>query len=57
MKELYKTIAVVGLVAAVPAAWMTAVFSDASRNLIGWVIADVLIMPFGVIRGVYLWLS
>ena len=32
--------------------WITAIVHDASHNILGWLIADILIFPLGVIRGI-----
>lgn len=31
--------------------WVTALVHDASNSVIGWLVADILVAPVGVIRG------
>ncbi|WP_426575415.1 hypothetical protein ACP179_00655 (plasmid) [Xenorhabdus stockiae] len=35
--------------------WLTAVISDASHSQIGWIYADVLVYPLGIVRGFGMW--
>lgn len=39
------------------AAWLTAVIVDGSASAWGWLAADILVSPFGVVRGVLMWLG
>lgn len=39
------------------AAWLTAVIVDGTAHAWGWLIADILFSPLGVVRGVLMWLG
>lgn len=39
------------------AAWLTAVIVDGTAHAWGWMAADILVSPFGVVRGVCIWLG
>ena len=39
------------------AAWLTAVIVDGTAHAWGWLVADVLVSPFGVVRGICMWLG
>ena len=39
------------------AAWLTAVIVDGSAYRLGWMAADILVSPFGVIRGLLMWVG
>lgn len=45
------------LSAAVLAAWLTAVVVDGTQRELGWLVAEVLVAPVGVVRGVLIWLG
>ena len=55
MKEGFAGILAVAFYVAGFVGWLTSVISDASHSRIGWVIADILVFPMGVVRGVGMW--
>lgn len=38
-------------------AWLTAVIVDGTAHRFGWMAADILVSPFGVVRGLLMWLG
>lgn len=37
--------------------WLTSIIKDASNDRMGWVVADVIVFPMGVLRGFGMWLG
>ncbi|EMF4356050.1 hypothetical protein ABJA24_004175 [Providencia rettgeri] len=37
--------------------WLTSIINDASNDRMGWVVADVIVFPMGVLRGFGMWLG
>ena len=45
-----------GLAVYVPfTAWLTAVFTDGNALQLGWMLADIIFAPVGVVRGILMW--
>lgn len=56
MKEITAFLVYIGLCFGSLLAWIYSILKDAQADRIGWLVADVLIPPLGVIRGLILWL-
>lgn len=50
MKDGFAGILAVAFYVAGFVGWLTSVISDASHSRIGWVIADILVFPMGVVN-------
>ena len=56
MKEIIAFLVYIALWIGGLACWIFAIVKDAQADRVGWLLADVLLPPLGMVRGLILWL-